>query len=40
MMVGLSVHIVTRDGNCLFQSLSILLEDEGHCSKLGQKVIL
>jgi hypothetical protein len=37
IMDGLSVWTVTRDGNCLFQSLSILLEDESRYNKLRQK---
>jgi hypothetical protein len=37
-MEGLSVQTVARDGNCLFQILSILLEDEGQYNKLRRKL--
>jgi hypothetical protein len=38
-MVGLSVPTVARDGNCVFRSHSVLLEDEGQCNKSMQKAV-
>jgi hypothetical protein len=38
-MDGVSVQTVTRVRNCLFRSLSILLEDEGRYSRLRQNAI-
>jgi hypothetical protein len=34
---ALSARTVARDGNCLFRSFSILLEDEGRHNMLRQK---
>jgi hypothetical protein len=38
-MDGLSAQTVARDRNCLFQSLSLLLDDEGQHNRLRQKVV-
>jgi hypothetical protein len=35
----LSVRNVVRDGNCLFRSLGILLDDEGRYNRLMQKAV-
>jgi hypothetical protein len=34
----LSVQTVTRDRSCVFQSLSLLLEEEGQYNRLGKKL--
>jgi hypothetical protein len=36
-VVGFPVRSVARDGNCLFRSLSTLLQTEGRCNTLRQK---
>jgi hypothetical protein len=36
---GLLVQTVPRDGNSLFRSLRILLEDEGRYNRLRQKAV-
>jgi hypothetical protein len=38
-MDGLSVQTVTKNGNCLFKSLSSLLDDEVQYNRLWQKAI-
>jgi hypothetical protein len=38
-MDRLSLQTVATDENGLFQSLSILLKDEGHCNKLRPQVV-
>jgi hypothetical protein len=38
-MDGVSVQTVTRVKNCLFRSLSLLLEDEGRYNRLRQNAI-
>jgi hypothetical protein len=35
----LSVQTVARDGNCLFRSLSIMLEVEGRYNRVRQNVV-
>jgi hypothetical protein len=36
-MDSLSEQTVAREGKSLFRSLSLLLEDEGQCNRVGQK---
>jgi hypothetical protein len=38
-MDRLSAQTVAKDRNCLYQSLGILLEDEGQYNKLRQKAV-